>query len=272
MVMLALPLGMGGLLSHAQPISVRVERWLVVRQNQGQVQFRRQGQVRAIKSGDRLEAVGDGIITGKKSTAVLEVDTGIGVVQVAENTRVEVRSLGFAADSGRITLLSVPYGQVRLRLRPFTHPGSRLEIQTPAGVSAVRGTEFGVTVQSTGKTGLATLNGSVAALAQNNTVMVPGGFQNLTIPGESPTQAVPLQDNTQLRYEFERKIQRGMRTLRLLGQVDPVNLVFVGETPVPTDRNGQFSLLLPALYAQKFAITVVTPLGRRQVHDIFVRL
>ncbi len=256
----------------SQPLNVRMQRWLAVRQNQGQVQFQQQGQVRAVRVGDRLQTVGDSIITGKNSTAMLEVDTGIGFIQVAENTRVEVRSLGRASDNGRITTLSVPYGQVRLRLRPFTHRGSNLEIQTPAGVSAVRGTEFGVSVQPTGKTGVATLSGNVATQAQANTVFVPGGSQNFTIPGEAPTPSVPLQDNTQLRYELDRGMQQGLRTLRLLGQVDPVNLVFVGQTSVPTDRNGQFSLSLPAIYAQRFQITVVTPLGRKQTHDIFIRL
>lgn len=271
--MVTIPMvGMSAANTWPQPVNVRVQRWLAVRQNRGQVQFRQQGRMRAVKAGDRLQAVGDGIITGKQATAMLEVDTGVGFIQVAENTRVEVRSLGLASDNGRITTLSVPYGQVRLRLRPFTHRGSNLEIHTPAGVSAVRGTEFGVSVQPNGKTGLATLSGNVATQAQANTVFVPGGSQNFTIPGEAPTQAVPLQDNTQLRYDLDRGIQQGVRTLRLIGQVDPVNLVFVGETSVPTDRSGKFSLSLPAIYAQRFQITVVTPLGRKQTHDLFIRL
>lgn len=262
-------------LNHAavapQPITVRVDRWLAVRQAQGPVSLRQQGRVRTVRTGDRLQAVGDRLITGKRATAVLEVDAGIGLIQVAENTQVEVRSLGVESDNGRTTTITVPYGQVRLRLRPFTHRSSVLEVQTPAGVSAVRGTEFGVAVQANGKTGLATLTGSVAAIAQSSSVFVPGGFQNLTLPGESPSPAVPLKEDTQLRYQLERQIQHSMRRFRLLGQVDPVNLVFVGDTPQDTDRNGRFTLSLPATTAQMLQITVVTPLGRRQTHEVQLR-
>jgi hypothetical protein len=255
-----------------RPVNVRVNRWLMVRQNQGQVMFDRQGTQRSSRSGDRLEAVGDGVITGQRSTAVLEVDTGIGFIQVAENTHIRVRSLAYAPDNGRITVLEVPYGQARLQLRPFTHRGSTLEIFTPAGVSAVRGTDFGVSIQPNGKTGLATLSGAVTATAQGRSVFVPGGFQNFTLPGEAPSAAVPLRDSTELRYQLERRIQAGVRSLRFVGKVDPVNLVLVGSKPQTTDRNGEFSLLLSAVSRQSLQITVVTPLGRRQVHDVLIQL
>ncbi|XGV98711.1 MAG: FecR domain-containing protein [Leptolyngbya sp. BL-A-14] len=255
-----------------RPVTVRIERWLAVRQNQGQVTYQRQGISRSAKDGDRLQNVGDGVITGKLSTAALEVDTGIGFIQVAENTQVKVRSMGIASDNGRTTALEVPYGQVRLKLRRFNHRGSRLDIQTPAGVSAVRGTVFGMSVQPNGKTGLATLSGKVATTAQGRTVFVSGGFQNITIPGEKPTPAVPLRNNTELHYQIERQIKSGIRSLRLAGQVDPVNLVLLGESPQVTDRTGRFSLLLPAVSAQTLNITVITPLGRKQVHQLSIRL
>uniref|UniRef100_A0ACD5H295 FecR domain-containing protein n=1 Tax=Desertifilum tharense IPPAS B-1220 TaxID=1781255 RepID=A0ACD5H295_9CYAN len=51
-------------------------------------------------------------------------------------------------------------GQARFRVRRFNHPGSSLEIETPAGSSAVRGTEFGVSVHPDGKTGIATREGT----------------------------------------------------------------------------------------------------------------
>ena len=255
-----------------RPVNVRVNRWLMVRQNQGQVMFDRQGNRRASRSGDRLESVGDGVVTGQRSTAVLEVDTGIGFIQVAENTHIRVRSLAYAPDNGRITVLEVPYGQARLQLRPFTHRGSNLEIFTPAGVSAVRGTEFGVSIQPNGKTGLATLSGAVTSTAQGQRVFVPGGFQNFTLPGEAPSAAVPLSDSTELRYQLERRIQAGLRSLRFIGKVDPVNLVLVDSKPQTTDRNGEFSLLLPAVSRQALQITVVTPLGRRQIHDVLIQL
>jgi len=269
-------LGLYGL-AEAVPrqVTVRVDRWLAVNQAWGQVTYQPQGQPQGLsrpaKTGDRLQAVGDRITTGQHSGAVLAVDTGVGSVQMAEKTQVKVRSLGIAPDNGRTTYLDVPYGQVRLQLRRFTHRGSRLEIQTPAGVSAVRGTTFGIAVQPNGKTGLATLKGSVETMAQGSTVLVSGGFQNLMIPGEPPSPAVPLRDDTTLDYRVERRIQDGIRKLRIYGQVDPVNRVLIGESSQNTDRDGNFSLSLPAISAQTLLVTVITPLGRRQVHQLSIQ-
>lgn len=256
----------------SRPVAVRVDRWLAVRQNWGQVTYQQQGRSRTVQQGDRLQSVGDGITTGKDSGAALAVDTGIGFIQVTEKTQIKVRSLGIASDNGRMTVLDVPYGQVRLQLRPFNHNGSRLEIHTPSGVSAVRGTVFGVSVQPSGKTGLATLSGSVATMAQGKTVLVPNGFQNLTLPGEAPSPAVPLRNDTTLSYKIERKNRASLLGLRLDLQVDPVNSVFVADQPQDTDRQGRFSLLLPAVSTQRLLVTVITPLGRRQVHELSFRL
>jgi hypothetical protein len=83
--------------------------------------------------------------------------------------------MSIAPNNGRITRLLVPRGQVRLQLRPFTNPGSRMEIETPAGTSGVRGTEFGLNVQPDGKMAIATLEGSVATSA----VITPLGKQQV---------------------------------------------------------------------------------------------
>ncbi|NJP10411.1 MAG: FecR domain-containing protein [Leptolyngbyaceae cyanobacterium RU_5_1] len=254
-----------------QSLPVRVNRWLAVQQTNGSVTYQHQNRLRSAKAGDRLQMVGDAVTTGQRSNTRLEVDTGIGFINVAENTKVTVRLLEFAADNGRITHLDILRGQVRLQLRRFTHRGSRLHIQTPAGVSAVRGTEFGVGVQPTGKTGVATLTGSVDTIAQGQTVAVSGGFQNFTIPGEAPSPPVPLNDNTELRYTLEKQIRAGIRRVRIKGQVDPVNMVFVGEKSQATDRNGQFSVVVPATSHQGLLITVVTPLGRQQTHYLVIK-
>ncbi|MDX2211975.1 MAG: FecR family protein [Oculatellaceae cyanobacterium bins.114] len=255
-----------------QSVQVRVDRWLDIQEMTGSVTFYQQNNSRVARVGDRLQSVGDGIRTGQQSNAVLAVDTGVGFVTVSENTQAVVRTLAIAPDNGRITHLDVSQGQVRLNLRRFTHRGSEFEIHTPAGVSAVRGTDFGVSIQPDGKTGIATLTGEVSTSAQGQTVAVAAGFQNLIIPGEVPSPAVPLQDNTDLRYTIDRQIQNNLRSVRLNAQVDPVNLVFVGDTPQDIDREGRFSLRLRAVYRQRIEITVITPLGKRQVHQLVIVL
>ncbi|MBE7380661.1 MAG: FecR domain-containing protein [Leptolyngbya sp. SIO1E4] len=247
-----------------------MERYLALRSMSGSVTFRNSRTSRTARVGDRLQSVGDGLTTSQSATARLEVDTGVGFINVSENTRLRIQRMDIAPDNGRITHLEVPQGQVRLQLRSFTHEGSELEIQTPAGVSSVRGTEFGVSVQPDGKMGVATLTGAVATSAQDQTVEVPGGFQNLTVPGQPPSPPTPLQDNPELTYEIVRSIEGGNRRLQLVGQVDPVNLVLVEEEPQTVDTNGRFTLEFLPVLGTRVQITVITPLGQRRDYDLAV--
>lgn len=250
-------------------VTVRVDRWLSLRQMTGAVTVFQGSNSRPGRLGDRIQAVGDGVKTAAQSTAVLDIDTQVGFIDVAANTEVRVQSLDVAADNGRITHLSVPQGQVRLRVRPFTHRGSELEIETPAGVSGVRGTEFGMNIQATdGKTSIATLSGAVATVAQGVSVLVPGGYQNYTIPGEPPTPPTPLQDDPSLRYRLNYVLEGGRRYVQILGFVDPVNTVFFRDEPQTVDATGNFVLSLPARLHLNPEITVVTPLGTRKVHEV----
>jgi hypothetical protein len=250
-------------------LPVRIDRWLAVRQLRGTVTYERGNTSRSAQSGDRLQSVGDGLTTSKSSTASIEIDTGIGVIEVAENTTMRIQSLELAPDNGRITRIQVINGQVRLKVRKFNHGGSRLEIQTPAGSSGVRGTEFGITVQPSGRTGLATRSGKVTSTGRGKTIFVNGGFQNITIPGEPPSQPVPLRDDPRLQYKLERLIENDIRRFRLVGQVDPVNRVIVAGNPVDTDRDGRFtSILLPVPSYPKIPVEVITPLGKKRVYEL----
>ncbi len=259
-------------IAQSNDVTVRVDRWLAIQQMAGTVSFNRASGSRAARVGDRLEAIGDGITTGTQSTADLLLDTGVGVINVLEYTDLKVRRLDSTPDSGRITHLDVTRGQVRLKLRKFTSPNSELEIRTPAGLSGVRGTEFGVVVQPDGKTAIATLTGSVVTAAQGVQVEVPGGFQNLTIPGEAPTAAVPLRNDPALTAEFVKQLDRGIRSVQLVGRVDPVNAVKVNGVAQIVDRNGEFRS--PAVLASSFLrvnVVVTTPLGKTQAYELALR-
>lgn len=252
-----------------QSVRVRVDRWLSVKQAIGTVIYQRGMSARPAQIGDRLQSSGDQIITGARSTATLSVDTGIGVIDVLENTVLQIRGLEVAPDNGRITRLQVPRGQVRLKVRRFTHRGSQIKIETPAGTSGVRGTEFGVMVHPNGKTALVTLSGAVSSSAQGKTVLVKRGFQNYIIPGEAPSAPVPLRNDTSLVYRFEKVVAGNIRKVRLVGKVDAVNQVFVGGVPTTTDRNGWFrsdQFSVPS-YLQ-IQVVVITPLGKKEVYEL----
>ena len=251
-----------------RPLQVRIERWLALQQLSGEVTYYNGSSNRPATVGDRLRQVGDGIRTGQQSSALLAVDTGIGFVEVSEDTQLRVRSLDVAPDNGHITHLQLDRGQARLRVRSFTHEGSDLEIHTPAGVSGVRGTEFGLAVHPDGATGLATLEGQVDSLAQGVAIQVPQGFQNLTIPGEPPQPPVPLRDDPSLRYEIRRFLDGTRRRARFIGQVDPVNVVLVDGEPQVTDRDGRFGVWLPLRNVVRLEVRVITPLGREEVYDL----
>jgi FecR protein len=152
-------------------------------------------------------------------------------------------------------------------VRPLTHHASRVEIKTPAGVAGVRGTEFGVSVQNDGKMGVGTKKGAVATSAQGQTVLVKAGFQNLTIPGQPPSPAVPLREDT--RLNVSQLLARGRR-VQIVGTVDPVNLLLINQQPQNVNSNGRFDITVPLPSNRKVEATVLTPLGTKQLYQLVV--
>lgn len=250
-----------------QVVPVRVNRWLEIKQLSGVITCILGGVSQSGRVSARLQNVGDTLITGENSNAVLEVDTAVGFVNVSENTTVRILALSASPDGSRITRLQVSGGQVRLQVRPFTHP-SRLEIETPAGVSGVRGTVFGVSVQPTGTTGVATLEGSVYASAQNQEVAVSEGFQSAIVPGEPPSPPVPLRDDPTFDLRLLRRVDRQL--WRIVGQVDPVNLVQLADETLTVDPSGIIDLQVPQPSDRQLLITVTTPLGTRRIYQVRV--
>jgi hypothetical protein len=269
---LGVGLGMGlvSLLNRpdAKALQVKVDRWLAIRRTSGSAWYQtKQQAVLPAKPGMRLQSVGDRVKTGDRSSMVLEVDMGIGFVHVAEKTNLVIQKIQKISSGGHITQLQVASGQVRLQVRPFTNPASRLEIQTPAGISGVRGTEFGVSVQPNGKTGVATLKGGVATAAQGKSVLVKAGFQSLIIPGEAPSPATLLKDDP--RLDIRQLSAVGNRQVRIVGQVDPVNLLAIANLPQTTDRQGNFDITIPAsAQNQRITAVVITPLGKQQTYEL----
>ncbi|MEA5582405.1 FecR family protein [Nodularia harveyana UHCC-0300] len=248
-------------------LQVKVKRWLEVRQPVGEVLYSRGKTSQPATSGLRLQAVGDTITTKKNSSAVLSIDIGTGLIKISENTIINIQKLERGEKGEQITQLQVKAGQVRLQLRPFTNPASRLEIESPAGVAGVRGTDFGVNVQQNGTMGVATLTGSVATNAEGQTVLVNAGFQNITIPGEPPSQPVPLQENTDLNI---RELSANGNQVRIVGTVDPVNLLIIAQQEQKTDVNGKFDVTVPFLPNRRVEAVVVTPLGTKQLYELAI--
>lgn len=252
----------------AQTLPVRVERWLEIRSLSGTVQFTRYTATQPARVGYRLQSVGEGLRTGYQSSAMLALDTEVGFVMLSENTDIQVRQLTATADGGRITELNIQRGQVRLQTRPFTNPGTRLEIHTPAGVSSVRGTVYGLAVQPSGRTGVATETGAVTLTAAGESVTVNANFQSLMVPGEPPTPPQPLTNDPRLDLRSLRPL--GANQVQIQGNIDPLNILIIQDQVQTVDREGHFVLELPLPETRQLRATVVTPLGKQQIYELRV--
>jgi hypothetical protein len=251
-------------------IQIRTEQWLKVEEVTGNVTYRNfyNYDNRPAKVGDRLQITSDEISTGANGSAVLTVDTAVGSIYVSENTTIQIRSFQIAADNGRITNLFVPRGKVRLQIRKFNHRGSQINIQTPAGISGVRGTQYIAIVKPNGDMLITTIEGSVATTAQDQTEIVNGGFQNITVVGEPPSTPIPFTDDASLRYIINRQVSGLSRSVVVSGYTSPSNTVKVDELEQSLDSSGEFSLKFPATSSLKVKVTVETPTGKIQIYEI----
>lgn len=240
------------------------QRWLEVRQVQGSVAYQGPRFHRSARPGDRLLAVSQGITTGKRSSATLALDTHIGSVNLSENTSVQVKSLLIRPGGGRVTILSITRGQARLRVRPFNNRGSRLEIHTPSGVAGVRGTVFGVSVDSEGKTGIYTLMGTVEALAQEQSVLVKEGQAAIIPLGQPPTAPEFKPENQQLDVQSISRISTNK--VRLTAKVDPLNVVLINDELLETDLEGKLDAIVPLPVTRQLRVVVRTPLGKEHIY------
>ncbi|MEL6223493.1 MAG: FecR family protein [Cyanobacteria bacterium J06627_8] len=238
------------------------QRWLEIQRLQGNVTFRG-SETRAAQIGDVLSIRGHGIRTARRALATLTMDTQIGTVRVAESTDLRVRQLDTLPDGARVTVLEVTEGQARFQTRPFTNPNSRLEIRSPSGIAAVRGTEFGVSVSFDGKTSVATESGAVEVSAQGETVIVNPDFGSIIYPGRPPSIPQPIDRTLSLDID---QVQGTINGFDLIARVNPLNSVFIDGQEVPVDPNGRVSEAIAA--EENVRIIVRNPLGDERSYTI----
>jgi len=236
------------------------DRWLEIQRISGSVMLNGN----TTRTGARLDSVGDRLVTGENSNAYLLIDTQIGSVYVSSNTELRVSSFTTQSDGSRVTLLYVSRGQARIQARTFTNPNSRLEIQSPSGVAAVRGTDFGVSVGPTGQTAILTIEGLVTANAQEETVEVPANFSSIIVPGQPPTPARPTVEDLRLRVSTAENF--GGRRVTVRGSTDPVNLVTLDGETITTDVNGQFRFTARSRGLLNFVVR--SPLGNERIYTV----
>ncbi|MGB2926392.1 MAG: FecR family protein [Limnothrix sp.] len=253
-----------------QPIaaqSVSSSRTLEVKRVRGRVTLR--NSFTRVNTGDRLTSTGQGVTTGARSSAVLAVDTGIGTINVAENTSFFLREFRTTANGGKATVLEVTKGQVRINVRSFTNPQSKLEVRTPAGIAGVRGTDFGVAVADDGQMNVMTNEGAVEVMGVEESVTVNAGYASILVEGEAPTEPKLFIENLDLGVQPAQLMESGR--WEVSGQVDPFNFVWVDDEQVQIEQDGTFSLDYDRIPETFIKIRVLTPLGSTKTTYAFVR-
>ena len=253
--------------TDSRTVQFRFKRWIEVQSVSGNVTLLNRNGRESARVGQRLQSVGEGIVTGNRSSATLSLDSGIGTLQVSENTQFTIQDIQ-NNNGGAQTKLNVSRGQVRLKLRSFTNPSSSLEIFTPAGVTGVRGTDFGVSILPSGKTGVATLKGKVAAAAQGKTVAIDRGFQSSVTPGNAPLPPVPLRDNASLDVQVLGKEANGQ--VHIVAQTDDINVISIGELVIEPNAQGILDVRVPMGTNRSIEVRVTTPLGTQRTYQLIV--
>lgn len=247
------------------------ERYLEIAEITGTVtletgSLKQQG--RPAKVGDRLKASGEGISTSPNSSAKLAVDSGIGTIDVSENTNLQVKSLSTLRNGAKTTDLAMNRGRNRVRVRSFKNPRSRFTIQTPTGIAGVRGTDFTVVVLPSSETRVYTAAGDVEVAAQNQTQRVTGGYYSVIAPGKPPTQ--PHLVSRSLRVSLQLLPAPDEGKVRVSGTVNPTDAVFLDGQALDLNSAGEFETIATIAPTRRLTLVVRTPLGEEQLYELVI--
>lgn len=204
----------------------------------GQVQrVRDGGAVTTARAGETLD-VGDHLVTGPRSQAVVVLADG-SAVQIEPTTRFEIRDLDYARDGRRSRMFLVRFGSVVARFGKLFGVGSRGSVTTPGAVAAVRGTAFRVAYSAqTQQTLVGVAEGTVSVRSQGlsgpcrvGQMALVNGYQLVGLRPLAPADRAALNRVMQRLAVLERPpgflvdFERG-----LLRTLDPV-LRVVGMAP-----------------------------------------
>ena len=165
-------------------------------------------------SAQRLEA-GDRVRTGPLSAARL-VFFDDSTTDLEAETEITIAQMISRRDGhGRVITFYQWLGRSHNRVQRLPDSVSRFEIETPATIAVVRGTEFSVAVEADGATQVAVWEGFVEVTAWEKTVQVQPGKMTSVRPDLPPAQPVPA-------------------PTRLPPEVFPSTLTQEAETPQPT--------------------------------------
>jgi len=154
--------------AHAQQADVALVYRLL--QDGQMVVIPASGAERRAVIGDRLRNR-DLVATSANTRAALRFTDDGSILRLNPNSRVRLTS----GDERGVVVRTLQLEFGELWTRVTRHQGTTLRVQTPAGVAAVKGTEFVVRVDSNGVTTVLTLEGVVEFFNQAGRVDLPAG-------------------------------------------------------------------------------------------------
>lgn len=143
-----------------------------------------------------------------------------------------------------------------------------VKVRTPRGVAGVRGTSFGVNVGPNGKTGIDTIDGSVAVAGKEREVIVDAGYW-ATIDEQGEPTLVKLNPETST-LALNKVLRVGAQNFRLSGQVQPMDLVYINGESIATDSQGRFKVGGALPLNRRLTIVVRGPSVREKRYEIVV--
>ena len=143
-----------------------------------------------LQTGMSLRA-GMHITTGAESSVSLQFSDGSRILVLPDSELQIVRADTLAAGGGTILNLRLLHGGLENLVHPREGPGGRFEIETPAAVAGVRGTEFRLTAQGLrARTEL--LHGALALGNSLGQVVLEPGYGSVADAGAAPRPPIPL--------------------------------------------------------------------------------
>ena len=151
---------------------------------------------RPASTGDTVET-GSRVRTGPGSAATLVFFDG-STTDLEGETEVTLVQMSSESENGsdRWIALYQALGETYSRVRGPGDNASRFEIETPATVAVAHGTEFATTVDATGTTRVAVVDGLVMVTAQKTSVAVPAGRMTTVQPGQPPSAPTGVPEPT----------------------------------------------------------------------------
>jgi hypothetical protein len=128
----------------------------------------------------KTEAGGHATITFFEGSTI-ELDSG---------TEISLGELSLDGTAGHISI-EQSLGKTISRVKKLVDPASSYEIETPAAVASVRGTEFYVSVKLNGDTTIGNIEGLMAVTAQGVEVKLTAGTRTTVSPGNAPGAPEP---------------------------------------------------------------------------------